>query len=166
MAFANRYIIQITEILNQVQRRHEIARVTTGRSARKLIAANSAIGHAVEINPLVGLMDMADMVTINQMISGEPWLGETFGPEAASQIAAALKSQEHDIWTIAAQYLTSDQMTELRALCAMAGGSSQRALCRQRPAGGFSSGKAVKHSRAAAGFQRLRAADARSIQRT
>src|SRR5262245_14747538 len=82
----------------------------------KLVAATTAIGHAVELNPLVGLIDMAVMVSINREICEKPWVAEVFGEQEAEVIRRTLKSQEQDIWSIAAPYLTGDQITVLKKL--------------------------------------------------
>src|SRR5438045_395994 len=62
MAFANRYIAAMADAYDR------LAEVSTSPDAKlaairgKLMAASGAIGNAAELNPVVGLMDMAVMV--------------------------------------------------------------------------------------------------------
>jgi hypothetical protein len=82
----------------------------------KILAGTGAIANAVDPNPLVGLMDMALMVTLTRQIAQDPWAGEVFGPESAQAILATLKEQEANAWRLAGSYLTPPQIQELRDL--------------------------------------------------
>src|SRR5262249_14366329 len=101
MSFTNRYLISMQTVLNQVERNVKSPEVQLMIVRAKLVSGTTAIGHAVELNPFVGLMDMAVMVRINREIALQPWVSETFGPENAKMILAAIKLQEDDIWAIA-----------------------------------------------------------------
>jgi hypothetical protein len=60
----------------------------------KILAGTGAMANAVDPNPLVGLMDMALMVTLTRQIAQDPWAGEVFGPESARAILATLKEAQ------------------------------------------------------------------------
>jgi len=68
--------------------------------ACRLSAGIGALENAVNPNPVVGMMDMAIMVTLTREISEEPWSSALFGPENASAITSRLKIQEAAIWEL------------------------------------------------------------------
>jgi len=118
MAFANRYIAATADMYTRIQKQSSSTDVKLAAVRGKLVAATGAIANAVELNPLVGLMDMAVMVKLNRMIVEQrPWVRDLFGPENTEMMLAVLKAQEQDIWNAASFYLTPEQMTELHKLC-------------------------------------------------
>jgi len=118
MAFATRYIAAMADVYNRAQQDAKTTDIELAAGRSKVVAGTGAIGHAVETNPLVGLMNMAVMVTVNREIAERPWASEDFGAKDAAAIVAALKLQENDVWAIAGQYLTPAQIEELHQLCA------------------------------------------------
>lgn len=82
----------------------------------KLYTGLGAMGNAVNPNPVVGMMDMALMVSITRELCTKPWATELFGRENAAVITAMLNTQEQSIWNIARDYLTPDQLQGLHGL--------------------------------------------------
>src|SRR5262249_29480926 len=101
MAFAERYLLAMADVYDQVQQHTKAPETALVIVRSKLLAGSSAVGHACEPNPLVGLMDMSVMVTINLGISERQWAVELFGEQNAAAIVARLKQQEKDIWGLA-----------------------------------------------------------------
>lgn len=118
MAFTTRYIVATADVYTQVQGRVTTSEARLAALRGKLVAATNALDNAVEVNPVVGLMDMAVTVTLSRAIAQQPWSEELYGAESAAMIVSVLERQEHDVWELAGVYLTSDQIAELKTLCA------------------------------------------------
>ena len=117
MAFASRYTTATADIYSDVQMSAATPEAQLIAVRRKIVATYGAIGCVVESNPLVGLMDMAMMVTLSREIAEKPWNRELFGPANAARIVSMLKLQETDVWNLVGPYLTQAQLAELRGIC-------------------------------------------------
>jgi hypothetical protein len=116
MSFADRYTTAIADVYDQAQRNAKTPEARLTAQRYKILTALGAFGNAVDPNPLLGLMDMALMVTLAREVAADPWATELFGPDDAAAIQAALKTQEADIWNVAASHLSPDQIKELHQL--------------------------------------------------
>jgi hypothetical protein len=116
MGFADRYIAAMADVYDRAQRNATSLDVRLALQRWKILAGLGAASNAVDPNPVVGLMDMALMVTLTSQTLSEPWAAEFFGKEDLAIILTTLKAQEADIWRIAGSYLTGDQINELRQL--------------------------------------------------
>lgn len=117
MAFANRYIASTVDCYDDIIRHTDSPEVQLNAIRGKLVGATSVISAAVQTNPVVGLMDQAVFVTLNRSIAQRPATAQLFGQQHTDKLIAALKKQETDVWSIAAGYLTPDQIAELHKLC-------------------------------------------------
>lgn len=116
MSFADRYMTAMADVYDRAQRSAKTPQARLMAQRCKILAGIDAMSSAVDLNPIVGLMDMAVMVTINRELIEEPWATELFGAESVAVILSALKLQEADIWSVASSYLTADQISELHQL--------------------------------------------------
>jgi hypothetical protein len=116
MGFADRYLSAMADEFDRVRLSAKTPQAAIMAQRLKILAGTDAMGNAVNPNPLVGLIDMALMVTLTHQIAQDKWVGEMFGPETAAALAAALKTQEADVWSTAAPYLTSQQVEEIHQL--------------------------------------------------
>jgi hypothetical protein len=116
MSFADSYIMASAEVY---ERTYLSCKTPEGRmtaQACRLSAGIGAMENAVNPNPVVGMMDMAIMVTLTREISQEPWSSALFGPKNAAAITSTLQTQEAAIWAVVASYLSAEQIQQLRQL--------------------------------------------------
>ncbi|MGH7177367.1 MAG: hypothetical protein ACREJC_08310 [Tepidisphaeraceae bacterium] len=118
MSFADRYATAMADAYDLVQRNSSSLEARTAALKGKLLAGAAAIMNAVDPNPIVGLMDMAVMVTLTRQLTEDPRVAEVFGRRNVDTLLDALKIQETDVWNVAASYLTPDQIKELHELAA------------------------------------------------
>lgn len=116
MSFAVRYVNSMSDVYNRVQQNSKNPRVRMLAQRSKLMSGLGAMGNAVNPNPIVGVMDMAIMVTLTREIMAEPWAAEILGPQDHAMVLDALKVQETDIWSLASSYLSAERIRELHAL--------------------------------------------------
>ena len=116
MGFADRYLVAMADQYDRARHAAKTPEAAIMAQRLKILAGTDAMGNAVDPNPLVGMMNMALMVALTHQVSQDKWAAETFGPETAAEIVAALKAQEADVWTTAAPYITPQQADELRQL--------------------------------------------------
>ena len=117
-SFSDQYLMAMAETYDRAQQAATTSQARIEARRLKLLAATGAISNAVDPNPLVGLMDMAMMVTLTRQIAQEPWSAEMFGKEPAAEIVAVLEIQEANIWKLTASYLSQAQIDELHQLAA------------------------------------------------
>ncbi len=116
MSFATRYVVAMADVYDRVAGNAPTPAARTLAMQGKLLAGTGAMGNAVDPSPIVGFMDMAVMVTLTRESMQDPWAQEAFGPENSTLIVEVLKVQEANIWSLANNYLTSDEIQELRTL--------------------------------------------------
>ena len=116
MAFANRYLAAMADVYDELAKSPS-PEVQLAAIRGKLIAGSGAIGCAVDTNPLVGLVDMAALVRLSRGVAEQPASFQAFGSEGGGKLVATLKKQEEDVWSVAATYLTEEQLSILRRAC-------------------------------------------------
>jgi hypothetical protein len=116
MSFANGYAASMADAYDRVSANSDSTPARIAAIQGKGFAAAGALGNAVNPNPLAGLMDMALMVTLTRQSTEDPWAKNLFGQENVDILLAALKPRETEIWRIASNYLTADQIAELKKL--------------------------------------------------
>ena len=124
--------------ITQEELRHEIMRFS-GRSAERVDDAyfkleehfktpkarraalenssayvTSALDIAIGPNPEVNMLDMVVFVTLTRIVVEEYWVPKVFGDEAKI-LVEVFRSNEVEIWSIAAKVLTPQQQQELRS---------------------------------------------------
>jgi hypothetical protein len=114
MSFADRYLAAVAGVYEQANMDSKTPEGRITALQCKLAAGVGAMGNAVNPNPLTGLMDMALMVRISRQISAQPWAADLWGHHDADAITAALQLQEISIWGVVSEYLTPDEVTQLR----------------------------------------------------
>src|SRR3954464_13472922 len=77
-SFSDQYLTAMAETYDRAQQAATTSQARITARRLKLLAASGAIGNAVDQNPLVGLMDMAMMVTLTRQIAQDPWCAEMF----------------------------------------------------------------------------------------
>ncbi len=115
-SFAERYVVSMADVYDRVQSSPENPRARDLAQQNKLLAGQGAMGNAVNPNPIVGLMDMALMVSLTEKVMEDPWARQELGNSNCDTIVLALKSHEADIWNVVGNYLSPSQIVELRAL--------------------------------------------------
>jgi hypothetical protein len=115
-SFADRYMTAMGDAYDQVEKNSPTPQAKIMAQRLKIYAAMGALGNAVDPNPVVGLMDMALMVTLTREITEEPWMTDMFGAENVQLIVATVKTRETDIWAQASTYLTVDQIAALHQI--------------------------------------------------
>jgi hypothetical protein len=118
MNFADRYLTAMEEEYDRARRAAKTPEAALMAQRLKILAGNGAMGNAVDPNPVVGLMDMAVMVTLTYQIAQDQWVVEMYGKETADAMVAALKLQQDDVWQVAGRYLTAEQVKQLHQLAA------------------------------------------------
>lgn len=116
MSFAERYITAVDDVFDRIQPSLDSPEARLAALQGRIRAGLGALGNAVNQNPLVGLMDMTLMVSLTRETLSDPWAAEMYGAENVALVAAALKSQEAQVWEVAALFLTQGQLDELRRL--------------------------------------------------
>ena len=116
MSFADRYMTSIANAYDQAELTSQTLDGRIMAERCKLYAGLGAMGNGVNPNPIVGMMDMALMVTITADLSVQPWARNTFGRDNADAITSVLQVEEINIWNIVADYLTPDQIGQLHDL--------------------------------------------------
>jgi hypothetical protein len=116
MNFAERYMMVMANVYGQ-------ARLSSTTPEGKVMAQRcmvdagiGAMGNATNPNPLVGMMDMATMVTLTREIAEAPWPREVFGTENATAIISTLRTEEMEIWGLVVPYLSPAQVRDLQQL--------------------------------------------------
>jgi hypothetical protein len=118
MSFADRYLAAMADAYERARIAAPTPQAALAAQRLKILAGIGATGNAVDPNPVVGLMDMAVMVTLTRQITQDPWARATFGKESADAVAATLEVQEADVWRIADSYFSHEQIGELHHLAA------------------------------------------------
>jgi hypothetical protein len=116
MGFADRYMTAMAAVYEEAQLSTTMLDGRVMAQRCKVYAGTGAMGNAANPNPIVGLMDMAVMVTLSREIAEAPWSRELFGPKNAAAIVLTLKVEETEIWAVAELYLSPDQIGQLRQL--------------------------------------------------
>src|SRR3954454_763668 len=97
MAFADRYLSQISEATDQLKRTNDPARRLAAHST-KYYPATTVLTIAAEPDPEAGLLDMLTVVTLERMVwNDDGWAAEVFGPGGAAILRAAQLNAENDI---------------------------------------------------------------------
>src|SRR5947207_2687171 len=129
MAFANRYVAAMADVYEQVLNNSTSPQARFAAQRAKFIGATAAVGNAVELNPLAGLMDMAVVVSLTREIAEEPWVQEQYGENNARAIVTALKNQEADVWQVTAELLTQDVTMKLQDVAVPQSDDTASVLC-------------------------------------
>src|SRR4051794_37245015 len=79
MSFASRYTTSMADVYDRVGATLTVPAARHTALQSKLLAGWGSINNAVNPNPVVGLMDMALMVTLTRETNSDPWARETFG---------------------------------------------------------------------------------------
>ena len=116
MGFADRYMTTMAAGYEQAQFSSKTLEGKITAQRCKVYAGTGAMGNAANPNPIVGMMDMALMVTLTREIAEAPWCRELFGPESAAAIVSTLQVEEANVWDLAGIYLSPEQIRELHQL--------------------------------------------------
>jgi len=116
MSFATRYVVAVADVCERTQARATTQEARSLILRNRLLAGMGAMGNAVNPNPIVGLMDMAIMVTLTRGTFDIPAVAEVLGPESHAMFVEFLAVQEQDVWRVAGSYLTEDQVGQLKAV--------------------------------------------------
>ena len=77
MNFANRYTAAVADVYDQILKATTPPQIKFEAQC-KITECSTAVGNAVELNPIIGLMDMTMMVVITHEIAEEPWVKELY----------------------------------------------------------------------------------------
>jgi hypothetical protein len=116
MNFAERYMIVMANVYGQVR---DSSKTPEGKimAQRYMVDGGiGAMGNATNPNPLLGMMDMAVMVTLSRVIAETQSSQELFGADSATVIVSTLRMEESEIWHLLEPYLSKAQVSELKEL--------------------------------------------------
>jgi hypothetical protein len=116
MSFATRYIVVIADVYDRVGKNTVAPEAQLVILRGKILAGTEATRNATNINPVVGFMDMAVMVSLTRESMEDPWARDALGVENAALVVQTLKTEEADIWSLADANLSPAQVQELRGL--------------------------------------------------
>jgi hypothetical protein len=115
MAFADRYFAAALDIAKILERALETPQSRHTAAMARLIALVTVTDIAASPNPGAALLDMTVFVTLRRMVWEDYWMPEVYG-DAGLPVQDILIELEDDIWEIAADVYTPEQLTELRGL--------------------------------------------------
>ncbi len=115
MAFGDRYFaasLETASILEDALKTPESRHTAAGA---RLVALTVTTDIAASPNPGGALLDMTVFVTLRRMVWEDYWMPEVYG-EAGLPVLDVLIELEEDIWGIAAEVYTTEQLDDLRNL--------------------------------------------------
>lgn len=117
MAFSDIYMEEILESVNEVLAAPSLSPDQRLYFERiKAYYLMGAITNACQANPQTGLLDMMTMVTLQRIVWEDPAVWKYAGKEHAEDMLVGLKELEQDIWEIASQTLTANEIQDMREL--------------------------------------------------
>lgn len=115
MAFADRYFAAMLDIATILERSLETPESRHTAAAGRLIALVATTDIAASPNPAAALLDMTVLVTLRRMVWEEYWMPEVYG-EASRPVLDTYRELEAEIWDIAADVYSAEQLDQLRQL--------------------------------------------------
>lgn len=115
MGFADRFVAGMTGVCDRLESRASTPAAKDAAHQLKTDIALGAISNAVNPRPIAGMIDMVVLVTLLRQVAEDPWVGRTFGADAAL-LVESLKRQEADVRAMAKRYLTDAQLAEISQL--------------------------------------------------
>lgn len=115
MSFADSFMSIVNDATKFLENDLSSPQARLQASRIKVYTFSSAIDIASSPSSGGALLDMLVMVTLNRMVWEEYWQPKVFG-KPADEVVKAFQKTEKDIWSIAANVLTSDQQKELKEL--------------------------------------------------
>jgi len=115
MAFADRFFAAMLESAKTLERVLETPEGRYNAAGARLLGLIVTTDIAASPNPGSALLDMTVFVTLKRMVFEEYWMPEVYG-DSGLPVLDALRELEEDIWEIAADVYTPEQLDELREL--------------------------------------------------
>jgi hypothetical protein len=116
MAFADRFFAETLEAANALELTLETPEGRYTAAGARLLGLIVTADIAASPNPGAAVLDMCVYVSLKRMAWQEYWMPEVYGDAAGQPILDAYRGLEHDIWGIASEIYTPEQLDELRAL--------------------------------------------------
>jgi len=116
MTFADTFATVMAQQWDDVARASDDARVSRICHIRKLGSIRAAYIIASSPNPIVNVVDMVTLVTLQRRGLETPRSMETFGNEWVYDLIGTTYEQEQRVWAIATRVLTVEQQAELQTL--------------------------------------------------
>ena len=113
--FADVYSVMMAQAFDQLS---ESLNTPEGRAQtmqRKASQADAAVAIATGPSPIVNLMDMVVLVTLTRMAQEDYWVPKVYGDKGLP-LLAILKSRETEVWKLAAERLSPDQVRQMHEL--------------------------------------------------
>jgi len=115
MAYADEYALTVWQAMDKLQKSVTDPQERLLVEYRKIALGTAAMGIAAGRNPAANLLDMVVFVTVQNMIVKEYWVPKIYGPKAQDLLAVHSRL-EKEIWSLAGEIVTPDQLKELRNL--------------------------------------------------
>lgn len=115
MAFADRFFAVTLDAANTLESALDTPESRYTAAGARFVGLMVTTDIAASPNPGGAVLDMCVYVTLKRMVWEEYWMPEVYG-EAGLPVLDALRELEIDIWEIAADVYTPEQLAELKLL--------------------------------------------------
>jgi len=115
MAFSDRYFAATLEVAKILEREQQTPESRHTAAAARVVGLIVTADIAASPNPGGAVLDMTVFVTLKRIVWEEYWMREVYR-DAGPIVLDVLKELEGDIWEIAAEVYTREQLVELREL--------------------------------------------------
>ncbi len=115
MAFADRFFAVTLDAAKTLERALDTPESRYTAAAARLVGLMVTTDIAASPNPGAALLDMTVFMTLKRTVWEEYWMPEVYG-DAGLPVLDALRELEADIWEIAADVYTPEQLVELGTL--------------------------------------------------
>ena len=112
MIFVDQFMPALAEGFDYIERNATAPEARAAAKARKINGALAALKNAVNPQPYAGLLDMVVMVTLLSDRASATAAKELYGPYS-ERLTTGLAAQRAEIWSVAARYITAEQLEEL-----------------------------------------------------
>lgn len=116
MGFADTYTALISQASDNLMVMDRTAQRRVLATRMKLDGAEAVVEIVTGANPKVALLDLAVMVTIQREVWHDFWEPNVFGADQSYNYRDALERLEKEIWAIAANNLSEQEVADLRQL--------------------------------------------------
>jgi len=114
MNFADDLITSVADVYGDIEKRATDPKKMSFVQMQKIEIASSALENAVNVHTFAGLMDTVVLITLMRGGNEDPSVAAALGEDYPA-VMNMLTSQQETAWKLAARYLPSDDLLELRA---------------------------------------------------
>ena len=115
ISYANRFIATVGQAAFRFEKKLPTPEARLIAAARKVYSVSAVTEIAAGANPGAALLDMVVMTMLNRIVWEDYWRPLRFGMPATIMIDA-FKKMENDVWILASQVMSPQQLAELKDL--------------------------------------------------